>query len=185
MIAMSGTSVGRARPVGIADVTFEAFIKSFGAACDTADEQLDILRNAQDDEITAHTRSNIATFPLMDGDIIPQITTYNSLSTAEEMQRTFPGIKKCERLLIGDCQMDVSLLYPRRVTARYLTFASVSYSADQYSGHDLGFSSSWAHRHSSKNTGELFVCQFGYGGSKHYATDFDYIRHRRTCDFEQ
>ncbi|KAF7535351.1 hypothetical protein G7054_g5466 [Neopestalotiopsis clavispora] len=80
-ITFLGESAGarRARPVGVADATFEAFIRSFGASCDTADEQLDILRNARDDEIITQTRCNIPTFPLVDGDIIPQITTYGSL----------------------------------------------------------------------------------------------------------
>ena len=71
--------------------------------------QLARLLAAPKEEFAGKVARQIPVGPLMDGDLVKHSTSFKDLvDKHSELADWFPAIKHCTRLMMGDCQMDVS-----------------------------------------------------------------------------
>lgn len=63
-------------------------------------------------ELRAKLGRQIQLGPMVDGDMIHETTTFQALAERSDFERLFPGAGCCKRVLVGDCQMDVSHISP-------------------------------------------------------------------------
>lgn len=109
LIAMGGTSLYRPIPQEVAEASFKTTTQRFGIDNLPPEEQVQALLKTPTEELLTKLRG-IPIAPIVDGEIIPAVTTYRALLDPESALRLFPGSKWCERVLIGDCQFDVCRL---------------------------------------------------------------------------
>jgi hypothetical protein len=111
LIAMSGTSLIKAKQPGVAE-------KHFTMALELLDlngkgqniskgEQVKALLGASTDDILEKIGRKIPFGPIVDGDRIPRATTFSAMADDSETGKLFPGMTWCKRIMVGDCQMDV------------------------------------------------------------------------------
>ncbi|OQE42964.1 hypothetical protein PENCOP_c003G00472 [Penicillium coprophilum] len=113
LIAMSGTSLLRARTPELLEKSFAKFADIFGIQDLSPAEQIQKILEIPISELTAKAGRQILLGPMLDGDLIPEITTFKTLADDAEVKKLFPGIQHCKRLIMGDCQMDAMALAPR------------------------------------------------------------------------
>jgi hypothetical protein len=58
----------------------------------------------------AHLGRKFGLGPVVDGNLVPAPTTHADLADQRKSLKLFPGMRHCKRILMGDCQMDVSNL---------------------------------------------------------------------------
>lgn len=104
---MSGTSLLRPRPPQLLEKSFQQVVEGLGVQSASPEEQIRTLLEISLDQLRDHAGPLIPLGPMVDGDIIPRATTYQELSEGEP-ERLFPGIAHCKRIIMGDCQSDVS-----------------------------------------------------------------------------
>lgn len=96
--------------------------KALGAEdADGPREKVNTFLNTSSDEFVKKLGRPYTLGPILDEDIIPKVTTFESLRSGVDLTSLFPGMQRCKRLLIGDCQFDVSdmcVLSPCTVVAR-------------------------------------------------------------------
>ena len=107
---MSGSSLIKAKPLQLAEQSFKTALQLFdGDASPTSDsDQVYRLLTAPMRDIRNKIGRKVPLGPLVDGDLIPAITTYSTLANPAKTASRFPGLNWCKRILFGDCQMDVS-----------------------------------------------------------------------------
>ncbi|KAJ5779251.1 Alpha/Beta hydrolase protein [Penicillium paradoxum] len=115
LISMSGTSLLRARRPELLEKSFSRIVDIFGWNNLSPGEQVQELLDLPMDELRAKVGRQIPIGPMVDGDIIPEITTFQTLANDAEVKRVFPGIEHCKKIIMGDCQMDAMALAPRLV----------------------------------------------------------------------
>ena len=71
-------------------------------------EQVQQLLQVSNSELRAKVGRQIPLGPMVDGDMIHETTTYQALAGRSDFRRIFPGAGHCKRIIVGDCQMDVS-----------------------------------------------------------------------------
>lgn len=108
LIAMSGTSLLRARRPELLERSFGKVVDIFGWNNLSPAEQVQKLLDLPMEELRAKVGRQIPIGPMVDGDVIPEITTFHALANDAEAKRLFPGITHCKKIVMGDCQMDVS-----------------------------------------------------------------------------
>ncbi|PLB35005.1 Alpha/Beta hydrolase protein [Aspergillus candidus] len=113
LIGMSGTSLLRARTPELLEKSFARIADIFGTQDLSPAEQVQRVLEVPMSELTAKVGRRIPLGPMVDGDFIPEITTFKTLADDAEVKRLFPGIQHCKRVIIGDCQMDAMALAPR------------------------------------------------------------------------
>lgn len=109
LVTMSGTSLLRPRSVEQAEKTFGYVAEVLGAKDLPADKQIQRLLDIPQEEFTAKVGRKFTIGAIVKGDHIPKATTFESLSNEDSLLDLFPGIRRCKRIIIGDCQMDVSI----------------------------------------------------------------------------
>lgn len=105
---MSGTSLLRARRPELIQRSFDRVTEIFGTNDLSPHEQVQQLLEVPMSELRAKVGRQIPLGPMVDGDMIHETTTYQALVDRSDFKRIFPGAGHCKRILVGDCQMDVS-----------------------------------------------------------------------------
>lgn len=109
LVTMSGSSLLRPRPVELVEKSFSLIAEVLGAKDVPPDQQLQKLVATPKEEFTAKVARKFTIGPIVDGEIIPKMTKFETLGNEDELMALFPGIRHCRRILTGDCQMDVSI----------------------------------------------------------------------------
>lgn len=108
---MGGTSLLRPQRAELLETSFGRVAEVLGAKQLSPEEQVQKLLTVPMSEIREKVGRQIPIGPMLDGDMIPVQTTFEGLADSKEVRRVFPGIAHCKRILIGDCQMDVSACF--------------------------------------------------------------------------
>lgn len=107
LVSMSGTSLLRPRPLELLETAFTKIAEIFGAGEKTPEEQLRVLLGVPVEDFIRGVGRKFNLGPVVDGYIIPAMTSYEILSSASQFKKLFPGLQNCSSVLIGDCAMDV------------------------------------------------------------------------------
>ncbi|PKS09653.1 hypothetical protein jhhlp_004272 [Lomentospora prolificans] len=102
----SAGGVQRLKSVEQAEASYNSVINILGARELSPTEQVQVLLKASKDDYAVKIGRKFPIGPLVDGTIIPVLTSYEALMDPERTIRLFPGMRKCKRILVGDCQMD-------------------------------------------------------------------------------
>lgn len=106
---MSGSSQQRLKPLEASAASYQSVAKALGVADLPTKEKLQRIIETPIEPFMASVGRKFPLGPLVDGETIPTVTTYKALGNSEEFLTLFPGLKHCNRLMMGDCQMDVSI----------------------------------------------------------------------------
>lgn len=109
---MSGSSVQRLRLVNQADASYNSVMEVLGAKDLSPKEQIRTLLDATREDYSVKIGRRFPIGPLVDGIKIPALTSYKALANPGETNELLPGLRQCKRILMGDCQMDVSPFVP-------------------------------------------------------------------------
>lgn len=85
--------------------SFSLAAASLGAGEGSPDAKLQRLLETPQDDFAAKA---VPVGPLFDGDIIREMTKFSQLVENRDIEASFPAMQHCKRLVMGDCQMDVS-----------------------------------------------------------------------------
>lgn len=107
---MSGTSILRPRRLELVEKSFKLLASDLGAGSAPSELQMQKLLESGNLGSMAKSARKYSLGPVVGGDIIPSLTTYHSLMNQAETLKIFPGIHHCKRILVGDCQFDVSTM---------------------------------------------------------------------------
>lgn len=109
LIAMSGSSFVRPRPLALLEQGFRLAAAELGAKDLPPDEQVKRLRETPKDEFTAKLGRKIPVGPFVDDELVRAPLTYKELSNnGYDLAESFPALRHCKKVMMGDCQMDVS-----------------------------------------------------------------------------
>lgn len=108
MIALSGTALQRARPLQLLEKFYDEVIIALGLSDVPQAEQVQKLLTLPMEDFTTKLSRSIAVAPVIDGKKVPEATGFDIINDRARFQRAFPGVEYCKRLMIGDCELDVS-----------------------------------------------------------------------------
>lgn len=123
-ISMSGTSILRARSPELLQRSFDRVAEIFGTNDLSPQEQVQHLLNVPVGELRGKLGRQIPLGPMVDDDMIHETTTFQALAQRSDFERLFPGAGRCKRVLVGDCQMDVSRTSPSPIIISFWTDAT-------------------------------------------------------------
>ncbi|EWZ84230.1 hypothetical protein FOCG_11821 [Fusarium oxysporum f. sp. radicis-lycopersici 26381] len=106
IVAMSGSSQQRLKPLEASAASYQSVAKALGVADLPTKEKLQRIIETPIETFMASVGRKFPLGPLVDDETIPTVTTYKALGDSEEFLKLFPGLKHCKRLMMGDCQMD-------------------------------------------------------------------------------
>lgn len=106
---MSGSSQQRLRRAEQAETAYTSVLKALNPGELPPKQQIDLLLETPIEDFLAKVGRRFPMGPLIDGDSIPAGTTFRSLRSPDELVKLFPGLHNCKRIVMGDCQMDVSV----------------------------------------------------------------------------
>jgi hypothetical protein len=106
---MSGSSFLRPRPLALLERGFELAAAELGAKDCAPGDQVTRLLVAPKDEFVIKLGRKIPVGPFADDDLVRTPSTFSDiLSKEHDLTHSFPSLKHCKRVIMGDCQMDVS-----------------------------------------------------------------------------
>jgi hypothetical protein len=108
MIALSGTALQRARPLQLLEKFYSMTLSGLGLSDVPRAEQVQKLLTVPMEDFTTKLGRSIAVAPVVDGHKIPEAASFDTINDKARFQGAFPGVEYCKRLMIGDCEMDVS-----------------------------------------------------------------------------
>lgn len=106
---MSGSSQQRLRHAEQAETAYTSVLEALDAKELPPKQQIDVLLEIPIEDFLAKVGRRFPMGPLIDGDSIPAGTTFSSLRSKDKLVELFPGLHNCKRIVMGDCQMDVSV----------------------------------------------------------------------------
>ncbi|KAH6703175.1 Alpha/Beta hydrolase protein [Leptodontidium sp. MPI-SDFR-AT-0119] len=109
MLAMGGTPLLlKPVPITFASGIYDIAIERLGLAkSSTADQRTNALKEANIDALVA-AAENIPMLPIIDGEFVKSPATFSEWSF---QNTSMPGTKWCESIIMGDCEMDSSILF--------------------------------------------------------------------------
>ncbi|KAL5610357.1 hypothetical protein FOVSG1_005038 [Fusarium oxysporum f. sp. vasinfectum] len=107
VVAMSGSSQQGLKPVETSVASYQSVAKALGVTDLPPKEQMQRIIKTPIEAFMASVGRKFPLGPLVDSDTIPAVTTYKALTDGDEFLKLLPGLNHCERLMMGDCQMDV------------------------------------------------------------------------------
>lgn len=107
---MSGSSILGPRSTEAVAKSFHSLSEALGAVNLDQSGKLKVLLETPSEEFATRTNGKAVLGPVVDGSIIPETTTYATLRKVQDLKHLYPGGRRCKRLLIGDCEFDVSSL---------------------------------------------------------------------------
>lgn len=109
-ISMSGTPLMlQPLPLPVAEASYASIIQEFGLENASALGRVEKLRTSSPEDLVANTPGNVPLLPVLDGDIVPESTTFAKL--ASDDHANLPGFQWCKSLMIGDCQYDGTVFF--------------------------------------------------------------------------
>ncbi|CAM1509548.1 Fc.00g032870.m01.CDS01 [Cosmosporella sp. VM-42] len=107
LVAMSGSSFLRPRPLALLERGFQLAAAELGAKDLPPDEQVKRLLETPAHEFQAKLGRKIQVGPFMDGELVRTPSTFKELAEENnELADSFPALRHCKRVIMGDCQMD-------------------------------------------------------------------------------
>ncbi|KAK5045738.1 hypothetical protein LTR84_008830 [Exophiala bonariae] len=103
-ISMSGTAFSRPRRPEVGQKAYDSLVKGLGVAEASPYEQARKLLSEVENMGDQARRYNLG--PTVDGDIVPEALVFRNQVEPESALKTFPGLRHCRRILVGDCQFD-------------------------------------------------------------------------------
>ena len=107
-ISMSGSPLAPPVTLDQAEKSFDSATEALGCRNLPAEKKTDSLLKASREDFMVKIGRRIPMRPILDGNIIPKKATFQSLEDPKDVVDLSPGIQHCKRVLIADCQMDVS-----------------------------------------------------------------------------
>lgn len=107
LIAMSGSPLIQPRPLAMLEKSFSLLVTALGAQHLSSDGQVKSLLAAPQQQLAS---IRVPVGPLVDGDLVRVKTRFSDLIQKSDFENLFPAIRHCKRLVMGDCQMDVSMI---------------------------------------------------------------------------
>lgn len=101
----------QAIPMPVTEIAFGIVTSALGFDKLAPADQVKALLDMSAEELSA--KLNGIPLPIaavLDDDVIHTKVTYKCLAENETLESTFPGIKWCKTVMMGDCQFDVSAL---------------------------------------------------------------------------
>lgn len=92
-------------PSQVAESVYSAVMEKLDLTASSPKERISALKNTTVENLLAAT-SNFPLLPIIDGDLITAPATFSKWSFQE---KPLPGTEWCESIMIGDCELDVSL----------------------------------------------------------------------------
>ncbi len=109
LVALSGSSFLQPRPLALLEKGFELATAELGATDLSPDDQVKRFLEVPKDEFATKLGRKIPVGPFMDGDLVRTPPTFaDLLDKGHELAESFPALRHCRRVIMGDCQMDVS-----------------------------------------------------------------------------
>ena len=108
---MGGTSLlMKPLPPFVAEPTYQAVLSNLGIdASLSPQDQLEKLLSTSSDDILSKIGSDVPLLPVLDGDVITSSPNFKQFESPSELRGILPGARWCRRVMLGDCQHDVSL----------------------------------------------------------------------------
>ncbi|KEF53508.1 uncharacterized protein A1O9_10483 [Exophiala aquamarina CBS 119918] len=116
-ISMSGSSLLRPRRLELLEKSFKSIVSELGVSNAAPALQIEKLLEPGNANYLAKFARQYSVGPIVDGDIIPSVTTYQSLVNPADAFKMFPGINHCKRILVGGCQFD-GMIWNSRLAGR-------------------------------------------------------------------
>ena len=167
---MAGTSILRPRSKQLVENAFTQIAILLGAGDRSPEEQLHVLLTTPAEPFVETVGRKFNLGPIVDGDIIPAMTSYEALTSREKVLELFPGLQKCRSIMIGDCEFDVSVPY-RVCNPEHQLINAVS-------GRDLGHATRFAIRCLSTYTEQVPIAKFRSSRSAAYGIHPYWLQHR-------
>ncbi|PVH76547.1 alpha/beta-hydrolase [Cadophora sp. DSE1049] len=109
IVAMGGTPLLlKPVPIPVACGIYDMVIERLGIAkMTTADEKAKALKEASVEQLVA-AAEHLPMLPIIDGEYVKSAATFSKWSFQDT---SMPGTKWCESIMMGDCEMDSSILF--------------------------------------------------------------------------
>jgi len=106
ILAMGGSPLlVKPVPPPFAESIYAAVVGKLGLAEKAPEERIQALKNATIEDLLSAT-AQLPLLPSVDGELITAPATFSRWSFQD---KTLPGTEWCESIMIGDCEMDVSI----------------------------------------------------------------------------
>ncbi|KAF3386206.1 Lipase 2 [Penicillium rolfsii] len=111
MISMGGTNLFmQPLPHEVVETTYEAIVDRLGLGGLSPSERVKTLVSLETQKLLSATRPSDALLPSLGGVAGVQHHTYAELYHGTAGQLDLPGREWCQQIMVGDCQMDASIL---------------------------------------------------------------------------
>lgn len=103
----------RSFPPEVAEMSYGMITQALGLESLPPAEQVRALLEIPAADLEAKLRGVPAPFgAVVDGDIVPRMTTFETLADTKGLASAFPGIRWTKNILVGDCGFDVGFIIP-------------------------------------------------------------------------
>ncbi|KAJ9632940.1 hypothetical protein H2204_007508 [Knufia peltigerae] len=107
IVAMSGSSFLRPRPLALLEKGFARAAAELGAKDASPEDQVKRLVEAPKEDIIVKLGRKIPVGPFLDGDLVRTTSSFKDLvDQNHELSKPYPALQHCKRVIMGDCQMD-------------------------------------------------------------------------------
>ncbi|KAJ9488592.1 hypothetical protein VN97_g4689 [Penicillium thymicola] len=111
MVSMSGTNLlMQPLPEQVTEYTYKAIVDRLGLASWPVTERVNELVQMDTEKLLQASSPNYPLLPAAGGDLGLKPHTYAEIYQGSRGSLDIPGRKWCEEIMIGDCQMDASIL---------------------------------------------------------------------------
>lgn len=122
---MSGTYLlVQPLPYSVHEEGYRQAMKALGLENATPEERIKALLETPPQDLISKIPPSVPVAPAVDGDLIPSALTY--AQTADKTEKTLKAKAWCKDLLIGDAQIDVSVLKNSLSIVLLLTMLALS-----------------------------------------------------------
>ena len=100
-ISMSGTSIMlKPLPLPVTEMAYSSIMNALGLENASVEERIERLTTISAEELVEKTPMTVPLVPFLDGDIIPDTTTFAKLRSRDEPRTaSTPSLKWCEELI--------------------------------------------------------------------------------------
>ncbi|OQV00572.1 hypothetical protein CLAIMM_06052 [Cladophialophora immunda] len=110
LVAMSGSSLFmKALPEPVAEYAYSTLLGRLGLLNETPAIQIEKLMSLSAEDLLNKTDPSVPLMPTLDGDIIKAQPTF-ALWRKSDLKSQLPGVSWVNRVMLGDCQFDGSIL---------------------------------------------------------------------------
>ncbi|QGA13143.1 hypothetical protein EYB26_000790 [Talaromyces marneffei] len=111
LVSMSGTNLLlKPLPSLVNEITYKRVCEALGLEGLTPAKRIDALKNLPAEKTLKALPPNLPFLPSMGGDLDLPVDDYESIYKGESRNGVHPAKSWCEQIMIGDCQMDGSIM---------------------------------------------------------------------------